>query len=389
MENWGIVIYREMALLTLGESLQKKSMVTQIISHELAHQWFGNLVTLEWWNDLWLNEGFASWVEYLGMNHSRPEWRVLDFFKVQTSDVMIIDSLESSHPISVEVNDSSEITSLFDLISYFKGSNIIRMMNAFLTEATFKKATENYLRRFQYNIARQDNLWEELTKQGHIDKSLDSDMNIKDIMDTWTLQKGYPVVQVNCNHTVMNITQKWFLVNPTSKALVDSNQTEFNSYKWYVPFTYTTKEQANFSFETKPTWLKPNQSEMIIKLPETFKNNSWVLANIKQAGYYRVNYNNENWQLLIKQLQQNHTVIDSLSRAQLIDDSFNLGRAEIIKQNVFFQIIDYLINETDPLPFKAAINGLKFIDNMFSSDYFIYEAFKVSFFDNFSKSYYS
>lgn len=266
MENWGVIIYRELALLTFGESIQKKNMVTQIISHELAHQWFGNLVTLEWWNDLWLNEGFASWVEYLGMDHSHPEWRVLDFFKVQTSDVMIVDSLESSHPISVDVNDSDEITSLFDLISYYKGSNIIRMMNAFLTEATFKKATEKYLRRYKYSIARQDNLWDELTRQAHSDKSLDNELNIKDIMDTWTLQKGYPIVQVNCNRSVLNITQKWFLINPISPALVSSNQSEFNSYKWYVPFTYTTREKANFNFETKPTWLKPNESERKIKL---------------------------------------------------------------------------------------------------------------------------
>lgn len=122
MENWGIIIYRETSLLDPSNDATQKHQITQIISHELAHQWFGNLVTLSWWNDLWLNEGFASWVEYIGMNRSHPEWRSLDYFKVHTSMCMNVDSMLSSHPISVQVYDPSEITSLFDLISYFKVS---------------------------------------------------------------------------------------------------------------------------------------------------------------------------------------------------------------------------------------------------------------------------
>lgn len=239
-----------------------KRKITQIVSHELAHQWFGNLVTLDWWNDLWLNEGFASWVEFLGMNHTHPEWRSLDFFKVQTSQAMVIDSFESSHPVSVEVNDPSEISSLFDLISYFKGSSIIRMMNAFLTEKTFKVAIENYLNKYKYRTATQDKLWKELTKQGHIDGVLDTNLDIKEIMDTWTLQKGYPVVQIDrLAGNRIQIKQQWFLLNPLNKLQSSQNKSEYESYRWYVPFTYTTSNELNFQFEAKPVWLKPNQTE--------------------------------------------------------------------------------------------------------------------------------
>jgi aminopeptidase N len=262
MENWGIILYRESSLLNTDNIMSTKRKITQIVSHELAHQWFGNLVTLEWWNDLWLNEGFASWVEYLGLNHTHPEWRSLDFFKVQTCQSMIIDSFESSHPISVPVNDPSEISSLFDLISYFKGANIIRMMNAFLTENTFKVAIENYLTKYQYKTANQDNLWEELTLQGHVDGVLDSNLTIKEIMDTWTLQKGYPVVIINrVDGNKIQIKQQWFLLNPLNKMQQGKNRTVYASYRWYVPFTYTTKSELNFHFETKPVWLKPNDSE--------------------------------------------------------------------------------------------------------------------------------
>ncbi|CAF0998437.1 unnamed protein product, partial [Brachionus calyciflorus] len=122
MENWGLVIYRENALLfnEKNDTINDKKRVSSVVSHELAHQWFGNLVTPAWWNDLWLNEGFASWVEYLGMNFTHPEWRDLEYFFVQKLSVMELDSLESSHPVKFEVNDPNEINSLFDEISYDK-----------------------------------------------------------------------------------------------------------------------------------------------------------------------------------------------------------------------------------------------------------------------------
>ena len=116
-----------------------------------------------------------------------------------------------------------------------------------------------------------------------------------------------------------------------------------------------------------------------LHLPEESNNETWILGNLKQAGYYRVNYDDRNWQLLIKQLHEDHTVIDSISRAQLIEDSFNLGRAEIINQTIFLEIIEYLVNETDPLPFMAAFKGLQYFDDMLSSEYFSYEYFKVNF----------
>ena len=126
------------------------------------------------------------------------------------------------------------------------------------------KFMQNYLRKYEFSNANQDNLWQELTAQGHFDSTLDRSLTIKEIMDTWTLQKGYPVVNVHRSYnnesssSVMHIRQSWFLLNPSSKIL---NTAAYHKYKWFVPFTFTTKSDLSFEFESKPYWLKPNQSE--------------------------------------------------------------------------------------------------------------------------------
>lgn len=123
-----------------------------------------------------------------------------------------------------------------------------------------------YLREYEFSNANQDNLWQELTAQGHFDSTLDRSLTIKEIMDTWTLQKGYPVVHVHrsfnnslsSSSSILTIRQNWFLLNPSSKIL---NTSAYHKYKWFVPFTFTTKSNPSFEFESKPHWLRPNQSE--------------------------------------------------------------------------------------------------------------------------------
>ncbi len=212
-------------------------------------------------------------------------------------------------------------------------------------------------------------------------------------MDTWTLQKGYPVINIDtkcyyCNNSYdddddnnendyyyINITQNWFLLNPNN-----NNQTT-TDYKWYIPFTYTTSNELNFNFETKPIWFKKNDTSIQIKINNNNNSNeTWLIGNIKHSGYYRVNYDENNWNLLINQLLNDHTKIDIINRAQLIDDSFNLGRAGLIDQTLFLKITSYLVNETDPLAFQTAFIGLNYIADMLSHDDDIFKMFKVSHF---------
>ena len=135
---------------------------------ELAHQWFGNLVTPSWWTDLWLNEGFATYVGYLGVDAVQPELKFMEEFMIsEFHDVLRLDVLESSHPVSIPVGHPDEIGEIFDKISYGKGASIIRMMEHFLTQQTFRRGLANYLNELKYKAAEQDDLWEHLTEQGH------------------------------------------------------------------------------------------------------------------------------------------------------------------------------------------------------------------------------
>ena len=199
MENWGLITFLQPDLLYQAgvSSLSHKDKVTKIVAHELAHMWFGDLVTMEWWNDLWLNEGFANYVQFIGADFVAPDTEILDRSVLENvQPALWYDSLTTSHPISVPVNSPKEINDLFDpFISYNKGGSVIRMMANFLKVETFNKGITNYLRAKAYTNANQDDLWEFLTSAGQEDGTL-LELTVKEIMDTWTLQMGYPVVTV-------------------------------------------------------------------------------------------------------------------------------------------------------------------------------------------------
>jgi aminopeptidase N len=159
--------------------------VADVIAHELAHQWFGDLVTMEWWTDLWLNEGFAAYTEFYGTEVALPEAGFLQMFPLlNLQPALAADSLLSSHPISIEVNDPAEINQIFDSISYLKGSSVIRMMANFLGIETFNKGITNYLHSNAFGNANQDNLWQFLTEAAVEDGAFMEGNTVKQVMDT-------------------------------------------------------------------------------------------------------------------------------------------------------------------------------------------------------------
>ncbi|ROT77107.1 putative aminopeptidase N [Penaeus vannamei] len=336
MENWGLITYRERYLMYNPEvsTPQSRVSVAVTISHELAHQWFGNLVTPVWWDDLWLNEGFATYISYLGVDHAEPTWKVMETSLVErVHGVFGLDSLESSHKISVRVDHPDEIAEVFDGISYKKGSSIIRMMTHYLTEATFRKGLTNYLKALSYKNAVQDDLWKYLTLAAHEDGILPQDVTVKMIMDTWTLQMGYPVIYVkrSLDGTSAILTQERFLLER------GTNSSNIRDYKWWVPLTYTNQSEANFNQTQAKLWMMDTDDYIVVSsLPPT---DQWVVFNLQQTGYYRVNYDDHNWNLIIQQLKKDHQVICPINRAQIIDDAMNFA--------------------------KAGVNKLSYIENMF------------------------
>ncbi|XP_054858173.1 aminopeptidase N [Eublepharis macularius] len=361
MENWGLVTYRESALLFDPQysSIGNKERVVTVIAHELAHQWFGNLVTLRWWNDLWLNEGFASYVEYLGANAAEPKWNIKDL--MVTNDmyrVMAIDALASSHPLSFreeEIQSPAQISEVFDSIAYSKGASVLRMLSEFLTEDRFKRGLQSYLHTFEYGNTVYNDLWTHL--QTAVEESFYLPGTIKTIMDRWTLQMGFPVVSVDTRNG--NISQKHFLLDPNS---IVQRPSEFN-YLWIVPISWMTSDNPKVN-ETEMYWLQ-NQTETNSNFITPLVSDKWLLCNINVTGYFRVNYDHENWNRLLKQLETGHQVIPILNRAQLIDDSFNLARAKYISTELALNTTRYLADERDYLPWDTALSNLGYFKLMF------------------------
>merc|ERR1719431_1916989 len=261
MENWGLITYRETALLFKEgvSAASNKQRIAIVVSHELAHQWFGNLVTPSWWTDLWLNEGFASYVEYLGVEHAQPQLKLLDQFVVtDLQNVFGIDALETSHPISIPVKHPDEISEIFDRISYGKGASIIRMMDKFLTTKTFRQGLTNYLTELKYSAATQDDLWRHLTEQGHRDGTLPMDMTVKTVMDTWTLQMGFPVITVTRDYQANSaeVRQSRFLVSTSPSTSAPSSK----PFRWWVPVTFTPAG-GDFNDTYPKAWLREDEEK--------------------------------------------------------------------------------------------------------------------------------
>ncbi|KAJ1734465.1 hypothetical protein LPJ61_001064 [Coemansia biformis] len=191
MENWGLVTYREVMLLVdeANTSSRARQMVAYVVSHELAHKWFGNLVTMEWWSELWLNEGFATWVGNLAVDHLFPEYHAWTQFLVdEFQRALALDALRSSHPIQVPVRRSSEISQIFDAISYSKGGSAIRMLSSYIGLDNFFKGVRAYLQKHKYANASTQDLWTALSEASGVD--------VTQFMAIWTRTIGYPIITV-------------------------------------------------------------------------------------------------------------------------------------------------------------------------------------------------
>lgn len=371
MENWGIITYRETALLyseTASSSISK-SRVAEVIAHELAHQWFGNLVTMKWWTDLWLNEGFATYMATLGVNHVEPEWNVLqEESALNLVEVFKLDALDNSHPVSVPIGDPSEIDQIFDVISYKKGSAIIRMMNLFLGVNVFKEGVSNYLKKYKYTNAEQDDLWQSLTDAGHKAGSLPKSYTVKVIMDSWTKQTGYPLITVQRDYSTntANVSQ----VRYRSK---EASQRSSEPY-WWVPLSYWASDSPKPTSQSPNTWLEGVKSQSI-DMPSM---DHWVLFNIDMAGVYRVNYDEHNWDLLTSALSKpHHSNIGEMNRFQLITDAMALAWTKQLTYKSALTLLNYLKMEESYLPWKAALTSLGHIQRILlrSSNYGILKAY--------------
>ncbi|XP_059093631.1 endoplasmic reticulum aminopeptidase 1-like isoform X1 [Tigriopus californicus] len=354
MENWGLITYRETSLLysETQTSADAKQWIAVVVAHELAHQWFGDLVTMKWWNDLWLNEGFASWMEYLGVDHIHPEWRMMDqFFLDMVAPALALDSLTTSHPISVDVKDPKEIEAIFDTISYKKGAAIIHMLEDLVGEKTIRDGLTHYLKEHKFDNAETNDLWDAISRSWDSGKY---DFTVKEMMDTWTLQMGYPLITFDQQNdtNIYTIRQERFLksmnVNDTE---IQERRHEQDDYQWVVPLTFHTDLE---DFPTHKFILNKSQT-MDFEFPGDM---TWFKANLNGTGFYRVNYPASNWDALILALNTDHRVFTPADRAQLINDAFALAQAGLLPSTKPLDMIMYLLKENEIVPWATALRHL-------------------------------
>lgn len=347
MENWGLLTYKERNVLynrRLSSTASKQSIIN-VISHEISHQWFGDLVSPLWWKYLWLNEGFARYFQYFATKNEEPTWSLESQFIVeQLHSAFEADSSPSTHAMTHDVYSPTEIRGIFDSISYAKSASVIRMIEKVLGREEFFQALGNYLKKRQYDVATPEDLFEAF-------KEKVTNQTIKNlflaIMNNWTTQPGYPVLYVTLRNDRMELRQDRFFLNPDDKSPRTT---------WYIPISWTNLNDPNFT-DTKPkVWF--NVTQDTVQLPSKHL----YLLNVQQSGYYRVNYDYKTWQDITDFLKSDkYSTIHEINRAALIDDLLNLGRAGQLNYSVVLNATQYLVNETNYIPWRAFFNGLTYV----------------------------
>lgn len=345
MEHWGLITYRETALLVDPEKdgADTVERVAKTIAHEITHQWFGNLVTMTWWDDLWLNEGFATFFAYRGLDWTFPDWQPTASLVVQETQLAFsLDDKDTSHPIVQHVEHPDQITEIFDRISYSKGAAILHMLESFLTPEVFQRGVRTFLEMHEFGHATTDDLWKALTKEA-------KNVDVKKVMDTWTLQMGYPVVHVHRHaHPHMShatVSQTRFLRDPNATA----NSTSPFGYSWEIPLSYRTSR----SREVHHTWMHLNNQTIKFDVPDVTPGD-WVKFNADEQGFYRVNYEEDGWRQLSDALGEDPLSFSIMDRANLVDDAFSLASAGLVTYDIPLNLSRYLHKERDYAPWAAA-----------------------------------
>ncbi|CAG7820874.1 unnamed protein product [Allacma fusca] len=359
MENWGAITVLESEFLNFGRNTTEtdRFWTTLTITHELAHQNFGNLVTLKRWTHLWLNEGFAEYICYLGTNLVAPEFKPFDLFTTQTFQP----ALNVDTGTNALVNDSiSNLNSTGDFgwITYNKGSSLIRMMRGFLGEGPLQKGLQTYLHTFAYSNALSDDLFGALNTQANL-TSARVNLTVKDVMDTYILKPGYPLVRVTLGkhpHELI-FTQEKFFANHSADH---SHITEH----WWVPLSIKTSLNPNFENNEPDLWIPKETLKVHWRgKTEIMGGNNltydWLIVNPKLGGYYRVVYDHKLTILLQAQLQKNHSAFPAPARAQFIDDYFKSVDSDYVQITVALGFTKYLGVEREYIVWTATFLNMK------------------------------
>ncbi|CAL9734559.1 aminopeptidase 2, mitochondrial [Monosporozyma servazzii] len=331
MENWGLVTYRVVDLLLDKENstLDRVQRVAEVVQHELAHQWFGNLVTMDWWEGLWLNEGFATWMSWYSCNEFEPEWRVWEQYVTDTlQSALSLDALRSSHPIEVPVKRADEINQIFDAISYSKGASLLRMISVWLGEDVFIKGVSQYLEKFKYGNAKTEDLWDALAAA--------SGKDVTSVMNIWTKKVGFPVITVKEDGNEVTFTQNRYF--STGDAEPEEDQTLYPVF-----LALKSKKGVDTSLELK-------ERSMTVKLDDA----DFFKVNGEQSGIYITSYSDDRW----KKLGQQAELLSVEDRTGLVADAKALSTSGYTSTTNFLELISNWKDEKSFVVWEQILNSI-------------------------------
>ena len=333
MENWGLITYRESCLLADPELTPESSrrFIATVIAHELSHQWFGNLVTMNWWNDLWLNESFANMMEYVAIDALQPDWHMWeDFATNEVTAALRRDSLDGVQSVQADVNHPDEISTLFDpAIVYAKGGRLLVMVRKLIGEEAFRAGLKSYFEKFAYKNTVGNDLWQELESA--------SGQPIVNLMNAWISQPGLPVVSVSNSHDTAILSQERFFIgeHQPSDAL------------WPIPL-----------FANQPLDVKIlNQKEATVSIEKPLQ------LNCGLSAHFITKYDESTREYLLK----NITELPTLDKICILQDATILARAGFENSASLLPLALSLKTETNEKVFGTAAGALtelrKFVDD--------------------------
>src|SRR5947209_5160259 len=346
MENWGGITYYESALLfdPKNSSAETKQIIYEVLAHEMAHQWFGDLVTMAWWDNLWLNEGFASWMGSKCTAHFNPQWEVWLRRSVPRDPTrragiakeaaMEGDTRSTTHPIQQRIATEAEANSAFDDITYKKGQSFLRMLENFLGEDVFRDGIRRYIAAHKYSNTTTADLWNALSEA--------SKKPVGQIAAGWTQQPGFPLVRVKREaEGKVRLAQEHFAVNFKNAPPL----------QWKIPLTYSLVGEA------PATLLMTSKIDNLQNIPA----DRALKLNVNGAGNYRVEYDEPSWNLLLEALPK----LGVEDRVNLLSDAWALVQPDRASVSLYFRLVEKLPPSTELAEREQIINVLDFINRLF------------------------
>ncbi len=338
MENLGAITFRETALLIDDKTASRAELerVGDVVAHENAHMWFGDLVTMKWWNGIWLNEAFATFMEMLAVDAWKPHWKRWDSFGVSRAAAMAIDALKSTRSIEYTVLSPEDCRSMFDVLTYEKGASVLRMLEQYLGGEEFRKGISLYLKKHQYANTETGDLWDAL--------QVASNEPVRGLMDSWIFQQGFPVISVEAlnDGRTLKLSQQRFFYLPPDKP---------EPQLWHVPIQLRVKtargEEAYRRLLTT--------AETTLELPGKLE---WALVNEGGSGFFRVRYSTELLQALIVNARQ----LKAIERFGLVSDTWAATVAGLKPLSEFVAMARLFRDETDLNVWRALVAGFHYLD---------------------------